>query len=127
MSIFTKTGVRCDWCGKISNRPDGEYVRPSRFGYLLVGYIRQPEWERNHTENDKHEPIDSEHDICEECAADLCPECGSDQIVKLTPVIPGPDGWGGRCKTCGKRWDVPKWSQDEEQTEDGKLLQEPDE
>jgi DNA-directed RNA polymerase subunit RPC12/RpoP len=35
----------------------------------------------------------------------LCPVCGSARVVKITPTVPGPNGWGGRCKDCGSRWD----------------------
>lgn len=34
-----------------------------------------------------------------------CPHCGSTAIVHRTPVVAGPDGWGGgRCKACGWEW-----------------------
>ena len=95
MSAFGKKGRRCDWCGKFSTNRIGEYTKPDG---ISCGYINTPDWER---ENDQG------HDICEECYANLCPHCGSDQIVT------GPDGWGGRCKACGKRWDIPYPSCDE--------------
>lgn len=37
MSWFGKTGVRCDWCGKISNNASGEYTRQDG---VTAGYIR---------------------------------------------------------------------------------------
>jgi hypothetical protein len=105
MSMFGKQGVRCDWCGKFSADRFGEYRKPDGIHF---GRIRQPEWEREHYDADgKHAPIDSEFDICEECAANLCPNCGSDQVVRVTPMTPGPDGWGGWCKACEKRWSMP--------------------
>jgi hypothetical protein len=99
MSTFGKHGVRCDWCGKISNHPRGEYVRPVRneHGDRLTGYITMR----------KIGGEDFGNDICQECAADLCPFCASDQIVRVTPAMPGPEGWGGRCKACGERWSMP--------------------
>lgn len=104
MSKFGKSGVRCDWCGKLANNRTGEYTKPNG----SAGYILQPEWERNHMDaNGKHDPIDSENDICKECAAGCCPYCGSDQLVHITPATPGPIGWGCRCKACETRWDIP--------------------
>lgn len=36
-----------------------------------------------------------------------CPSCGeTKRLVLLTPSRPGPDGWGRRCKTCGRRWSL---------------------
>jgi hypothetical protein len=105
MSVFRKTGVRCDWCGKFSMHPTGEYTKPDG---VSAGCIQQPEWERNRVDaSGKHAPIDSDQDICEECAADCCTFCGSDQLVRITPMTPGPTGWGYRCKACGQRWDIP--------------------
>jgi len=96
MSIFRKdakghcAGVRCDWCGKIANNPNGEYTKPDG---ISAGYIHSPDWDK-----------DGDDDICEECANDLCPFCGSFEVVRLTPSIPGPLGWASRCKKCGKDW-----------------------
>ncbi len=61
-----------------------------------VGYMHSPDWDK-----------DSASDICEECFYDHCPHCGSSNIVHLTPVVPGPIGWGGHCKDCGKDWGIP--------------------
>jgi hypothetical protein len=94
MSIFKTTGVRCDWCGKISMNAHGEYTKPDG---ISCGYINMPEWMRENGTDDGS-------DICEECAAGRCPKCGSDQVVQTTPVVAGPVGWGGRCKACGGRW-----------------------
>lgn len=105
MSQFGNRGVRCDWCGKFSTGPSGEYTKPNG---ISAGYIRQPEWEREHVDaNGKHAPIDSDNDICEECAGDCCTFCGSDQLVRITPLTPGPTGWGYRCKACSKQWMIP--------------------
>jgi hypothetical protein len=99
MSSFGKHGYRCDWCGKIANNIKGEYERPktNAAGYHLAGYIKQPNWERE-------QDIQSSNDICDECEESRCPYCGSEKIVSQTPVVAGPDGWGGRCKDCGKEW-----------------------
>lgn len=97
MSVFRKTGVRCDWCGKFSSHPNGEYTKPDG---ISCGYINRPTWL---VKQDR----DDDTDICEECEADRCTFCGSDQIVHLTPMTPGPTGWGVRCKACGKTWDIP--------------------
>lgn len=96
MSQFRKHGVRCDWCGKFSSHRSGEYTKPDG---VSCGYIHIPEWEREH---------DQGHDICEECEANRCPKCGGDKVVKITPATPGPDGWGGRCKECCHRWEMPE-------------------
>jgi hypothetical protein len=96
MSEATNGSVRCDWCGKLSRHPLGEYTRP---GGVSVGYIRAPDWDK-----------DGEFDICRECAVGLCPSCGSAKVVRITPANPGPDGWGGRCKACGHRWTMPEMS-----------------
>jgi hypothetical protein len=92
MSIFRKTGRRCDWCGKFSMHRTGEYTKPDG---ISCGYMHAPEWDR-----------DGSADICEECAAGRCPKCGGAEVVNITPAIPGPDGWGGRCKACGHRWEM---------------------
>ena len=106
MSQFKVKGVRCDFCGKFSNAPLGEYLKPDG---VSMGYISQPEWERNHVDaSGKHDPIDSEFDICEECTAHRCTFCGSDQLVRIVPMTPGPTGWGFRCKACGKSWNIPE-------------------
>jgi hypothetical protein len=103
MSGFGKKGVRCDWCGRFSNNPNGEYTRPDG----SAGYIVQPEWERfpgGDPTVASTPSTPSNNDICEECSAGSCPTCGSYMIVRVTPAVPGPDGWGGRCKTCGHSW-----------------------
>lgn len=105
VSAFSRRGVRCDWCGKFSNHADGKYTKHDG---TAIGYINQPQWERNHVDaSGKHCPIDSELDICEECEAGLCQKCGGDQLVRITPATPGPSGWGWRCKACGHRWEIP--------------------
>ena len=104
MSVFRKTGVRCDWCGKFANNRMGEYTKPDG---RTCGYIRRPDWHFNDDRSEKPEYADSSQDICEECAENLCPFCASDQVVKVTPATPGPYGWGGRCKACGKSWGMP--------------------
>lgn len=59
-------GVRCDFCGKIANNPDGEYTKPGTDNQ--VAYIHgPPEWERNPDGSTK--PNATDRDICEECAA----------------------------------------------------------
>jgi hypothetical protein len=93
VSQFGIRGARCDWCGKFSRNNSGEYTKPDG---VSAGYIHAPPWD-----------ADSDNDICEECANDLCPFCGSACIVKTTPAIPGPNGWGGRCKACAKWWGMP--------------------
>lgn len=35
-----------------------------------------------------------------------CPKCLSKELVRITPGIPGPTGWGFRCKACQHRWDI---------------------
>jgi hypothetical protein len=103
MSAFGRKGRRCDWCGKFSKHPQGEYTKPDG---VSCGYIRQPEWHFKPDGSTKPEYADSGSDICEECFAGLCPHCGSNQIVRVTPATPGPTGWGGTCKGCGQRWDL---------------------
>ena len=51
MSAFGKRGVRCDGCGMISNRQDGEYVIGNRVGYINC---------QGHNSNE---------DLCERCDA----------------------------------------------------------
>lgn len=99
MSRFKGKGVRCDWCGKFSNNENGEYTKSDG---ISAGYIVQPEWERFPGGDHAVPSLQSDKDICEECADDLCRFCGSDLIVRQTPVVAGPHGWGYRCKTCGK-------------------------
>jgi hypothetical protein len=103
MSRFGKKGVRCDYCGKIANNENGEYTRPDG---VSAGYIHQPEWERFPGGRTDASSLQSSNDICEECAAGLCPFCGSNRIVHTHPAVPGPDGWGGRCKACEKMWSL---------------------
>jgi len=104
MSVFnrrskTEYGVRCDWCGKIANNTNGEYERPTGG----AGYIHSPDWDKN-----------SDMDACEECAEDRCPSCGSHKVVRVTPGIPGPHGWGGHCESCHYGWSIPLMRQEEE-------------
>ena len=103
MSRMKNMAIRCDWCGKLTRSRDGEYVRPDG----SAGYIVQPEWERFPGGRTDNGSIPSENDICEECAANLCPACGSEAVVTITPTIPGPAGWGGRCKACSHIWGMP--------------------
>lgn len=105
MSLTKNKCRRCDWCGKITRNQNGEYTRPDG---VSAGYIRQPTWERFPAGDETStNQVQSENDICEECEADLCPGCGSDQVVNIAPAIPGPTGWGGRCKACGYQWGMP--------------------
>jgi hypothetical protein len=90
MSRMKNGSIRCDWCGKLTRSRDGEYTKPDG---VSAGYIHSPDWEK-----------DGPMEICEECAEDRCPFCGSEKIVKTTPSVPGPGGWGGRCKACAKSW-----------------------
>lgn len=99
MSVTWNKCVRCDWCGRLSRNRLGEYTKPDG---VSAGYIRQPDWFRNEDGSNRY--TDDGTDICEECAADRCPGCGSDQIVTTTPTVPGPAGWGGRCKACNHHW-----------------------
>lgn len=92
MSATANAGVRCDWCGRISRHPLGEYARP----HGSAGAIRPPEWAPGGAQ-----------DICDECAAGRCPGCGSTYTVTITPAVPGPYGWGGRCRDCGHTWTMP--------------------
>ena len=98
MSVTKNKCVRCDWCGKLSNNALGEYTKPDG---VCAGYIHMPDWCRNEDGSAKG---DDGRDICEECAEDRCPSCGSESIVRTTPTVAGPAGWGGRCKTCGFVW-----------------------
>ncbi len=100
MSLTKNRAVRCDWCGRLSRNPNGEYAKTDG----TAGYIVQPEWERFPGGDPTATSVPSSSDICEECAADLCPACGSAEIVKTTPVVAGPMGWGGRCKSCNHQW-----------------------
>lgn len=95
MSAFGKRGVRCDWCGRFSANRGGEYTKPGTVGG--AAYIHQA----------FHGDDDNGTDICEECRDGVCPKCRSEKVVKITPAIPGPDGWGGRCKVCGFGWEMP--------------------
>ncbi len=115
MSAFGKHGRRCDWCGKFTTRHDGLYTRPIKnaYGINLAGYIRQPSWMFNDDGSLIAGNENDDSDICEECWGDLCPHCGSDKVVMITPATPGPIGWGGRCKACGKTWDMPMPSGEE--------------
>lgn len=103
MSRMKNSGIRCYWCGKLTRDQNGYYRRPDG----TAGYIHQPEWERFLGGDPTQPSIPSTNDICEECSDDICPMCGSDQIVHTTPCVPGPVGWGGRCKACGKSWGMP--------------------
>lgn len=103
MSLMKNGSIRCDWCGKLTRSDRGEYLKPDG---VSAGYIVQPEWERFPGGDMKADSIRSTNDICEECADSLCPFCGSSQIVKPTPAIAGPVGWGGRCKACHKSWSI---------------------
>ena len=94
MSLVKNKSVRCDWCGKLSRHPRGEYTKPDG---VSVGYINAPNWDPSGAD-----------DICEECEGSRCPGCGSDAIVSVTPSVPGPRGWGGRCKACGYEWSLPQ-------------------
>lgn len=84
-----RNGVRCDWCGKIANNLLGEYLDPR--GRVSARYIHSPDWDK-----------ESGMDICEECAENRCSFCGSDKIVRQTPTVAGPIGWGYRCKECNR-------------------------
>jgi transposase-like protein len=37
----------------------------------------------------------------------ICPKCNSDNFILITPYIPGPTGWGYRCKSCNHTWELP--------------------
>jgi hypothetical protein len=100
VSLTKNRCVRCDWCGKLSNTDDGYYQRPDG----SAGYIHQPERERFPAGDPTQPSVPSDNDICEECAEDRCPACGSEQIVRTTPTVAGPAGWGGRCKACKFIW-----------------------
>lgn len=65
MSMTKNKCVRCDWCGKLSRSPIGEYTKPDG---VSAGYIHQPDWFLNQDGSDKG--IDDGSDICEECAED---------------------------------------------------------
>jgi hypothetical protein len=105
MSLTKNRRIRCDWCGKLTSDQLGHYLKADGVNY---GRIVQPEWERfPGGDETSANQIQSDHDICEECAAGHCPGCGSDQIVNVTPATPGPDGFGGRCKACGYQWAMP--------------------
>lgn len=110
MSLTKNKCVRCDWCGKLSNSRDGYYKRPDG----TAGRIIQPEWVRfpggdpTASRTDRTEPHpDDAKDICDECAEDRCPACGDTAIVRTTPTVAGPAGWGGRCKACQFAWGLP--------------------
>ena len=90
MSLTKNNCVRCDWCGRLSRAELGEYLRPDG---VTAGYIHAPDWDK-----------EGELDICCECADGRCPGCGGDSVVRITPGIAGPVGWGARCKTCGHQW-----------------------
>lgn len=84
MSIFRRddkgrcSGVRCDWCGKIANNANGEYVGTDG----TAKYIHAPDWDK-----------DGGADICEECANEERPESPiSDSAIDFPP-----------CHGCGKR------------------------
>jgi hypothetical protein len=49
-----------------------------------------------------------------------CPACRSDRTILITPIRPGPVGWGGRCKACGYRWslDAPAESDPDHEPQD---------
>lgn len=107
MSLTKNKCVRCDWCGKLTRDRDAHYLKPDGVNY---GRIVQPEWVRFPGGDPTAEMVphpDEEKDICEECAADLCPACGSPKIVRTTPTVAGPTGWGGRCKACQFVWGLP--------------------
>ena len=61
MSAFRR-GRRCDWCGKVTSDPAGEYLRPNG----EIGFIAPPDDDKAGT-----------NDICDECVdgvpADLTP------------------------------------------------------
>lgn len=101
MSTTKNNRVRCDWCGKLSSHPLGEYTRPDG---TTAGYINSPEWERN--EDGSYKDGCGTSDICEECEAGHCPACGADEVVSTTPTVAGPVGFGERCKACGHKWPV---------------------
>lgn len=92
MSLLANKSVMCDWCGKLSRHPLGQYTKPDG---VSVGYIHAPDWWK-----------DGQADVCEECADGRCPHCGSTEVVRLTPRLPGPIGWGGRCKACERKWSL---------------------
>ena len=104
MSVTKNGCVRCDWCGKLSKNKQGEYTKPDG---VNAGYIHQPEWERFPEGRSDLSSIPSNNDICEECAEDCCPACGDTSIVRTTPTVAGPGGWGGRCKKCAFVWGLP--------------------
>lgn len=103
MSRTRNNAVRCDWCGKLSRDPDSAYRKADG----TTGYIVQPEWERFPGGDHTADSVPSNNDICEECAANRCPACGTDSIVSVTPAMAGPDGFGGRCKSCNHQWSLP--------------------
>ena len=79
---------RCTGCGKFSRSPIGEYRRADG----SAGYIRP--WD-----DQGQGPL-----LCEECRDGRCPVCASADIVQTHPSVPGPEGWGGRCKVCCRVW-----------------------
>jgi len=89
MSRTSNGKIQCNFCRKLSGSDEGFYAKPDG----RTGYIHSPDWDK-----------DGPFDTCEECAEKRCPWCGSTLIINVTPAIPGPTGWGGRCKSCGERW-----------------------
>ncbi len=101
MSRARNGSIRCDWCGKLTASQDGAYRLPGHTDGA-VGYMHSPDWDK-----------DSDTDICEECFRNHCPLCGSAKIVHTVPQVPGPIGWGGRCKDCGGHWGLPTSKEDD--------------
>ena len=89
MSRMKNLTIKCDYCGKFTRNEDGYYKKKDG----TAGYIHSPDWDK-----------DGAFDTCEECAANRCPKCASLIIVHTTPATAGPNGWGGRCKSCGFTW-----------------------
>lgn len=76
MSQLRNKAIQCDWCGKLTKGAGGEYRRKDG----SYGRIVQPEWERFPGGDPTGPGIQTENDICEECASLRCYCCG--QLVE---------------------------------------------
>jgi hypothetical protein len=100
MSLFRKTGVRCDFCGKFTRDRQGHYQRADG----SWGVIVQPEWERfplGDSSNRIRAAVSSGRDICDDCAAKRCLFCGAEEIQVLSSPPAGFFRPYFRCQACG--------------------------
>lgn len=79
--------------------PETEYFIVVMPQYCKSFYCRRPTL--SETVGDALRELDLRR---REAAGCRCPKCGGGEIIRITPMTPGPNGWGSRCKACGHDW-----------------------